>query len=113
MKLKIILVSLVILTGLFLSAFGSPAAPQSGKLQATVPPATVVVSPPAVTLVAPTVIVQTTPGAVPVTGEPNPAIWTIVLFGLLGLLALAFLVALFSPRTTRDDIDRNVPPPDV
>ncbi|HSB00867.1 MAG TPA: hypothetical protein VLE49_09465 [Anaerolineales bacterium] len=106
MKLKIILVSLVILTGLFLSAFGSPAAPQPVKLQAT---ATVV--PPAVTVVVPTVVVQTTPGAVPVTGGTTPTIWTIVLFGLLGLLALAFLVALFSPRIANDHIDRNPPPP--
>jgi hypothetical protein len=110
MKLKIVLVSLVILTGLFLSAFGSPAAPQQVKLQDTVVPPAVT---PAITLVPATVVVQvtTTPGAIPVTGGPNPTLWTIILFGLLGLLALAFLVALFSPRPTRDDIDRNPPPP--
>jgi hypothetical protein len=115
MKLKIILVSIVILTAVFLSAFGSPAAPQTVKFQDTLPPATVppnTVAPPAVTLVPATVIVQTTPAAVPVTGDPNPALWTIILFGLLALLAIAFLVALFSPRPTREDIDRN-PPPDI
>jgi len=42
-------------------------------------------------------------------------LWTLVLFGLLALLGIAFLVALFSPRTTHEHIetiDRN-PPPDV
>ena len=113
MKLKVILVSIVILAALFLSAFGSPAAPQTVKLQNTVPPATVppsTVVPPAITVVPATVIVQVTPAAVPVTGEPNPTLWTIILFALLALLAIAFLVALFSPRTARDDIDRNPPP---
>ena len=111
MKLKVILVPLVILTGLFLSAFGSPATPQTVRLQDTVVPPALT---PAITVVAPTMTVQTarTPGVVPVTGEPNPTIWTIILFGLLGLLALAFLVALFSPRPARDETDRN-PPPDV
>lgn len=110
MKLKVILIALVILTGLFLSAFGSPAAPQKIRLQDTVVPPGLT---PAVTVVAPTLGVQTatTPGVVPVTGDPNPAIWTIILFGLLGLLALAFLVVLFSPRPAREDVDRNGPPP--
>ncbi len=104
MKLKAILFSVVILTGLFLSAFGSPAAPQTVKLQDTVVP-------PDVTLVPPTVVVQGTP-AVPVTGGDAPTgLWTIILFGLLALLGIAFLVALFSPRTTHDHIDRNPPPP--
>lgn len=104
MRLKTILFSIVILTALFLSAFGSPAAPQTVKLQDTVVPD--------VTLVPPTVIVQTTPG-VPVTGGDAPTgLWTIILFGLLALLGIAFLVALFSPRTTHEHIDRN-PPPDV
>ncbi len=113
MKLKAILVSIVVLTAVFLSAFGSPAAPQAVKLQDTVvPPATVPAGTvvPAVTLVPATVIVQTTPAAVPVTGQPDPTLWTIILFALLGLLALAFLVALFSPRTPPDNIDRNQPP---
>lgn len=107
MKLKIVLYSIVILTALFLSAFGSPATPQIDKLQETV-------QPPAVTVVPPTVVVEVTPGVVPVTGTDAPTgIWTLVLFGLLGLLGIAFLVALFSPRTTHEHIDRNPPPPEV
>ena len=108
MNLKIILSSLVILIALFISAFGSPAAPQTVKLQDTV-------APPPVTVVAPKVVViEGTPGAIPVTGGDAPTgIWTLVLFGLLGLLGIAFLVALFSPRTTHEHIDRNPPPPEV
>jgi hypothetical protein len=99
MKLKIILFSIVILSALLLSAFGSPGAPQTAvKLQDTVVPATVVV--------------EATPGVIPVTGGDAPTnMWTLVLFGLLGLLAIAFLVALFSPRTTHEHVDR-VPPHD-
>lgn len=106
MKLKTILFSILILTSLFLSAFGSPAAsPQTVKLQDTVVP-------PDVTLVPPTVVIVTTPGVVPVTGGDTPTgLWTLILFGLLGLLGIAFLVALFSPRTTHEHIDRNPPPP--
>lgn len=93
MKLKTALFSIVILTALFMSAYGSPAPAQSVKLQETV-----VV--PEVTLVPPTVVVQVTPGVIPVTGDNDgPGLWTLVLFGLLGLLGIAFLVALFSPRT--------------
>lgn len=115
MKLKIVLCSIVILTALFLTAFGSPAAPQTGKLQATAtvvaPNVTVVVA----TVVPPTVVVVPgTPVAVPVTGgDASTGVWTLVLFGLLALLGIAFLVALFSPRTTHEHIDRNPPPPDV
>ena len=106
MKIKIILFSIVIVSAVFLSAFGSPAAPQTAvKLQDTV-------QPPAVTLVPPTVVVVTTPGVIPVTGGDAPtSMWTLVLFGLLGLLGIAFLVALFSPRTTHEHVDR-VPPHD-
>src|SRR5687768_18405467 len=99
MKLKTILFSIVILSAVFLSAFGSSGAPQTAvKLQDTVPP-------PAVTLVPPTVVVVTTPGVIPVTGGDTPtSMWTLVLFGLLGLLGIAFLVALFSPRTTHEHV---------
>ena len=110
MKLKIILVSIVVLTTVFLSAFGPAAAPQTVQLQETVVPPDATVVPPGATLVPPTVIVEGTP-VVPVTGGDDPAIWTIVLFGLLALLGVAFLVALFSPRTTHEHIDRNPPPP--
>ena len=104
MKLKTILFSILILSAIFLSAFGSPAAaPQSAKLQDTV-------EPPAVTLVPPTVVVVTTPGVIPVTGGDTPtSIWTLVLFGLLGLLGIAFLVALFAPRTTHEHVDTTEP----
>ena len=106
MKLKTIFFSFMILSAIFLSAFGSTGAPQiAGKLQETI-------APPAVTLVPPTVIVVTTPGAVPVTGGDVPTnLWTLVLFGLLGLLGIAFLVALFSPRTTHEHV-HTVPPHD-
>ena len=106
MKLKTILFSIVVLSAVFLSAFGSPGVPPNAvKLQETVVP-------PEVTLVPPTVIVETPPGVIPVTGGDAPTnIWTLVLFGLLGLLAIAFLVALFSPRTTHEHVDR-VPPHD-
>jgi len=98
--LKTILFSIVILSAVFLSAFGSPGAPQTTvKLQdPTVPP-------PDVTLVPPTVVVVTTPGVIPVTGGDTPTnFWTLILFGLLGLLGIAFLVALFSPRTTHEHV---------
>lgn len=113
MKLKTILFSIVILSAVFLSAFGSPGGPQTSvKLQDTA-------QPPAVTLVPPTVVVVTTPGVVPVTGGDGPTnLWTLVLFGLLGLLGIAFLVAMFSPRRTiHEHVDHThthtPPPPDV
>src|SRR6266508_3057612 len=107
MKLKTLLFSILILSGLFMSAFGSPAASPAVKLQDT-PAVTQVI-----TIVPPTVIVVTTPGVIPVTGgDTSTGLWTLVLFGLLALLGIAFLVALFSPRATREDIDR-MPPPDV
>lgn len=116
MRLKTTLFTLVILTAVFLSAFGSPASPQSLKFQNTAQPPVVTVQPPAVTLVPPTVVAVTTPGAIPVTGGTGvPGIWTLILFGLLALLGIAFLVALFSPRTIIHEhdeyIDRNPPPP--
>jgi hypothetical protein len=105
MKLKAVLFSILIVSALFLSAFGSPAAPPSVKAQETVVP-------PDITVVAPTVVVQGTPGVIPVTGGDTPtSMWTLVLFGLLGLLGIAFLVALFSPRSTHEHVDR-VPPHD-
>jgi hypothetical protein len=93
MKLKTALFAIVILTALLMGAVGSPATAQTVKYQDTVVA-------PEVTLVPPTVVVQITPG-VPVTGENNApnGLWTLILFGLLGLLGIAFLVALFSPRT--------------
>lgn len=111
MKLKTVLFSILILTGLFMSAFGSPSALPAVKVQDTP-----VATQPAVTVIVPTVVVVTTPGVIPVTGSDTPTgLWTLILFGLLALLGIAFLVALFSPRTTHEHIetiDRN-PPPDV
>jgi hypothetical protein len=105
MKLKAALFSTLIVSALFLSAFGAPAASPDVKYQETVVP-------PDITVVAPTVVVEGTPGAIPVTGGDAPtSMWTLVLFGLLGLLGIAFLVALFSPRTTHEHVDR-VPPHD-
>ena len=105
MKLKAALFSILIVSALFLSAFGSPATSPGVKYQETVVP-------PDITVVAPTVVVEGTPGVIPVTGGDTPTnIWTLVLFGLLGLLGIAFLVALFSPRTTHEHVDR-VPPHD-
>jgi hypothetical protein len=104
MKVKTFLFSIVILSAIFLSAFGSTGAPQTTvKIQDTI-------QPPAVTLVPPTVIVVTTPGVIPVTGGDIPtSMWTLILFGLLGLLGIAFLVALFSPRTTHEHIHTTPP----
>ena len=105
MRLKVALFSLLIVSALFLSAFGSPATSPSIKYQETVVP-------PDITVVAPTVVAEGTPGVIPVTGGDAPTnMWTLVLFGLLGLLGIAFLVALFSPRTTHEHVER-VPPHD-
>jgi hypothetical protein len=115
MKLKTVLFSILILTAFFVSAFGSPAAPVAGGLQDTPAPTVITtvvttVEPPGVTVVAPTTVAGTP--AIPVTGvDPTSNLWTLILFGLLGLLAIAFLVALFTPRTTHEHIDRNPPPP--
>ena len=112
MKLRAVLFSILILTGLLVSASATPAASPAVKFQDTPAPTQPAVTQ-VVTIVPPTVIVVTTPGVVPVTGvDTSTGLWTLVLFGLLALLGIAFLVALFSPRTTHEHIDRN-PPPDV
>lgn len=108
MRRRPILFSILILTGLLISAFGSPSVAPTVPLQTTP-----VATQPAVTIVPPTAIIVTTPGVIPVTGGDNSAgLWTLVLFGLLALLGIAFLVALFSPRAAREDIDR-MPPPEA
>ena len=108
MKLKPILFSIFILTGLLVSAFGSPSVAPAVQLQTTP-----VATQPAATIVPSTPIIITTPGVIPVTGGNSPAgLWTLVLFGLLALLGIAFLVALFSPRATSEDVDR-MPPPEA
>ena len=117
MKLKPVLFSLMVLSALLMSAFGSHSIPQAAQQQATptAPAATVV---PAVTVVPATLVavgtpLVATPGLIPVTGTNNTGLWTIVLFGLLALLGIAFLVALFSPRTANGPTDRNPPPPEA
>jgi hypothetical protein len=109
MKLKPIFISILVLTGLLLSAFGSlPSAgqPSANQATATVPP------------VVETVVVPATV-VVPVTGTGGPAGWTLIIYGLLVLIGIAFLLSLFAPRRTHehvvghshDHIDN--PPPDV
>lgn len=95
MKLKPMFVSILVLTGLLLSAFGSlPSAnsvaqPSANQLTVTVPPAVTVV--PATQLV-------------PVTGANGPSGWTLLIYGLLILMGIAFLLALFAPRRTHEHI---------
>jgi hypothetical protein len=112
MKLKPIFISLLVLAGLLLSAFGSlPSTDSAGQLSAnqltvTVPP------------VVETVIVPGT-AVVPVTGTGGPAGWTLIIYGLLILMGIAFLLALFSPRRTHDHVAGHThdhhdnPPPQV
>jgi hypothetical protein len=65
-----------------------------------------------------TVIVPGT-AVVPVTGTEGPTGWTLLIYGLLILIGIAFLLSLFAPRRTHehvvghthDHIDN--PPPDV
>lgn len=106
MKRRVALFSIVILAALFISALGSPATAETVHYQDTVVA-------PEVTLLPTTVVVQVTPG-VPVTGEETipSGLWTLILFGLLGLLGIAFLVALFSPRTTVHEHHDHTPPHD-
>jgi len=96
-KLKPIFISILVLTGLFLSAFGSlPSAnsagpPSANQVTATVPP------------VVETVIVPGT-AVVPVTGTDSPAGWKLIIYGLLILMGIAFLLALFAPRRTHEHV---------
>ena len=97
MKLKPIFISILILTGLLLTAFGSlPAGnsatqPSANQITVTVPP---IVN----TVVVPGTVV------VPVTGQEGPAGWTLIIYGLLILMGIAFLLALFAPRRTHDHV---------
>lgn len=108
MKLKPILISILVLSGLLLSAFGSlpsgnsAVQPSANQITVTVPP------------IVNTVIVPGT-AVVPVTGQEGPTGWTLIIYGLLILMGIAFLLALFAPRRTHehiDDVDRR-PPPEV
>lgn len=97
MQLKPIFISLLVLAGLLLSAFGSlPSADSAGQLSANQVTATV---PPVVeTVIVPATVV------VPVTGTGGPSGWTLIIYGLLVLMGIAFLLALFAPRRTHDHV---------
>jgi hypothetical protein len=112
MKLKPIFISLLVLAGLLLSAFGSlPVTDSAGQISAN--QLTVTVPPVIETVVVPGTVV------VPVTGTEGPAGWTLIIYGLLILMGIAFLLALFSPRRTHDHVvghshdHHDNPPPEV
>lgn len=97
MKLRPIFISILILTGLLLSAFGSlPAANAGGQLSPN--QITVTVPPVVETVIVPGTVV------VPVTGQEGPGGWTLIIYGLLVLMGIAFLLALFAPRRTHDHV---------
>ena len=108
---KTIFISILVLSGLLLTAFGSlPSAnaavqPAANQITVTVPP------------VINTVVPAT--ALVPVTGADGPSGWTLIIYGLLILMGIAFLLALFAPRRTHDHVighghdHRDNPPPDV
>jgi len=118
MKLKPIFISLLVLTGLLLSAFGSlPSANSAGQPSANQVTATV---PPVVeTVIVPGTVVVPVTAVVPVTGTSGPAGWTLIIYGLLILIGIAFLLSLFAPRRTHDHVVGHThdhidnPPPDV
>src|SRR5215211_7833598 len=99
MKLKPIFISLLVLTCLLLSAFGSfPSANSAGQFSANQVTAT---EPPVVeTVIVPGTVVVPVTAVVPVTGTGGPTGWTLIIYGLLALMGIAFLVSLFAPRRT-------------
>lgn len=107
MKRTPIFISLLILAGLILSAFGSlPSAGSAGEFSAS--QVTVTVPPVVETVIVPGTVV------VPVTGTSGPSGWTLIIYGLLLLMGIAFLLALFAPRRTHDHIvTRDHDHPDV
>lgn len=112
MKLKPMFIGLLVLAGLLLSAFGSlPATNSAGQPAAN--QITVTVPPVVETVIVPGTVV------VPVTGTGGPTGWTLIIYGLLALIGIAFLLALFSPRRTHDHVAGHThdhhdnPPPEV
>lgn len=113
MKVKPIFISFLVLAGLLLSAFASlPSA--SSTVQPAANQITVTVPPVVETIIVPGTVV------VPVTGQQGPGGWTLIIYGLLILMGIAFLLALFAPRRTHDHVvghdhshRDNPPPPDV
>lgn len=97
MKLKPLFISFLILAGLILSAFGSlPSAAPAGQISAN--QVTVTVPPVVETVIVPGTVV------VPVTGSGGPSGWTLIIYGLLMLMGIAFLLALFAPRRSHDHV---------
>jgi hypothetical protein len=110
MTLRPIFIALLVAAGLLLSAFGSlPTANSAGQISAN--QLTVTVPPVVETVVVPGTVV------VPVTGTGGPAGWTLIIYGLLILMGIAFLLALFSPRRTHTHVadhthdHEHTPPP--
>jgi hypothetical protein len=116
MKVKPIFISILVLTGLLLSAFGSiPSANSIGQTSANQATATV---PPVVeTVIVPGTVIVPVTALVPVTGTGGPTSWTLIIYGLLILMGVAFLLSLFAPRRTHDHVvghdHIDNPPPDV
>jgi hypothetical protein len=103
MKLKPIFISILVLSGLLLSAFGSfPSANSAGQKSANQVTPTV---PPVVeTVIVPATVVVPGTAVVPVTGTNGPTSWTLIIYGLLVLMGIAFLLSLFAPRGTHEHI---------
>jgi hypothetical protein len=109
MKLRPIFIALLVAAGLLLSAFGSLSTTNSaGQLSPN--QLTVTVPPVIETVVVPGTVV------VPVTGTEGPTGWTLIIYGLLILMGIAFLLALFAPRSTHEHVGHDHthnPPPEV
>lgn len=112
MKVKPIFISILVLTGLLLSAFGSiPSANSAGQTSAN--QVTVTVPPVVETVIVPGTVV------VLVTGTGGPSGWTLIIYGLLILMGIAFLLSLFAPRSTHAHVadhshdHTHNPPPEV
>jgi hypothetical protein len=117
MKANPILISILVLTGMLLSAFGSlPSENSAGQFSANQVTATV---PPVIeTVIVPGTAIVPATQVVPVTGTGAPAGWTLIVYGLLALMGIALLLALFAPRRTHDHAadhshDHTDPPSDV
>lgn len=103
MKLRPIFVTILVLSGLLLSAFGS--FPAAGSAVEPAANQITVTAPPVVNTVIPATVL------VPVTGDDGPNGWTLLIYGLLVLLGIALLLALFAPRRTHDHHHGDTHPP--
>ncbi len=93
MTLRPIFIALLVVAALLLSAFGAVPSANSAANQITV-----TVPPVVETVVVPGTVV------VPVTGQEGPGGWTWIIYGLLILIGIAFLLALFAPRRTHEHV---------